>query len=129
MLRRVEEGALELDENEPYSCETFDGVSAAAAQFGTIETCHGPMIVNVPDGRALVVSLKNCAPEKRRAVHQNKKARAAARNSSFGLSRPAFLSLDSRVIRPHVVALLPSIRPETAKELQCEFSVECCAFS
>lgn len=77
VLRRVEEGALELDEKEPYSCETFEAVAAASAQFATIDTCHGPMILNVPDGRALVVSLKNCASsstseptaQKRRAVH------------------------------------------------------------
>ncbi len=71
VLRRVEEGALEVDEKEPYACETFEAVSAASAQFSTIDACHGPMILNVPDGRALVVSLKNCAPAstKRRAVH------------------------------------------------------------
>ena len=72
VLKRVEEGALELDEKEAYSCETFDGVSSAASQFSTIGSCHGPMILNVPDGRTLIVSLKNCpaatTPQKRRAV-------------------------------------------------------------
>ena len=68
ILKRVEEGAIVIDEDEPFSCETFTTVSAASSHFSAMDTCHAPLILNVPDGRAVVASLLKCptlAPKQR----------------------------------------------------------------
>lgn len=67
ILKRVEEGAVYIPDDEPYGCEVFDTVTDATSRFNAITACHGPMILNVPDGRAVVMSLNECAA-KRRAV-------------------------------------------------------------
>ena len=70
ILKRVEEGAIVIDEDEPFSCETFTTVSAASSHFSAMDTCHVPLILNVPDGRAVVASLLKCPAvvPKQRAV-------------------------------------------------------------
>lgn len=60
VLRRVEEGSVFVPDEEPFACEMFDGVSEASARFIATDSCHAPMILNVPDGRAVVMSLKKC---------------------------------------------------------------------
>ena len=67
VLKRVEEGALVIDENETWGCETFEGVAQAATRFAAMDACHVPTILSVPDGRAVVISLTDC-PQKRRAT-------------------------------------------------------------
>ncbi len=71
VLKRVEEGALFIDENEPFTCEVFSTFSDASAVFNSMEGCHAPIILNVPDGRAVIASLSQCddtTTKKRRAV-------------------------------------------------------------
>jgi hypothetical protein len=68
VLRRVEEGAIVVDENEPFYCEVFDNLDGAMTQFHTLDGCRLPLILNVPDGRAVVAALRECGIGKRRAV-------------------------------------------------------------
>jgi hypothetical protein len=72
ILKRVEAGSVYIPDDEPYRCETFETVDSAATAFGAMDTCHAPMILNVPDGRAVVTSLQNCdgsGAKKRRSTH------------------------------------------------------------
>ena len=70
ILKRVEEGAIYIPDDEPYGCEVFANVTDAGSRFTAMDGCHGPMMMNVPDGRAVVVSLSKCDDQKskRRAV-------------------------------------------------------------
>jgi hypothetical protein len=75
ILKRVEEGSIYIPDDEPFGCEVFDTVSGATAKFDTIDTCHAPMMLSLPDGRAVVASAYECpqtssstAGTKRRAV-------------------------------------------------------------
>lgn len=70
ILKRVEEGSIYIPDDEPYVCEIFETVTEAGTRFTAMDGCHGPMILNVPDGRAVVLSLNKCddAKTKRRVV-------------------------------------------------------------
>lgn len=69
ILRRVEEGSVFIPEDEPFVCRVFTNVSEASAAFVAMDTCHRPLILNVPDGRAVIASLTKCdGSEKRRSV-------------------------------------------------------------
>ena len=69
VLKRIEEGAIVIDEDEPFGCEVFTTVADASLAFDAMETCRGPLILNTPDGRAVVASLLKCpAVPKQRAV-------------------------------------------------------------
>lgn len=68
ILRRVEEGSIYIPDDEPFGCEVFSTVSEATSHFDAMDTCRAPLIVNVPDGRALVTSLNQCSAQKRRAA-------------------------------------------------------------
>jgi hypothetical protein len=69
ILRRVEQGSVFIPEEEPYGCSVFETIREAATHYDTMETCFAPMLLNVPDGRAVIASLRNCpAPTKQRAV-------------------------------------------------------------
>lgn len=61
ILRRVEEGAIYIPEDEPFGCEVFDTVAAATTHFDGIANCRAPMILSLPDGRAAVTSAHECA--------------------------------------------------------------------
>lgn len=67
VLRRVEEGSIFIPEDEPFTCEVFDGVTDATARYSALDSCHGAIILNVPDGKAVVTSLAKCGSGKRRA--------------------------------------------------------------
>lgn len=68
VLRRVEEGSVFIPEDEPFACEVFEGVTAATARYSAMDSCHGAIILNVPDGKAVVTSLQKCgSTSKRRA--------------------------------------------------------------
>lgn len=66
ILRRVEDGAIVIPVDEPYGCEVFANVTEAGARFTAMDGCHGPLMLNVPDGRAVVVSLNECSDTKKR---------------------------------------------------------------
>ena len=71
VLRRVEEGSIFLPEGEPFTCDVFPSISDASAVFTSMKACHAPVIMTVPDGRAVVTSLLQCddtQTKKRRAV-------------------------------------------------------------
>ena len=71
ILRRVEEGSIYIPDDEPYACEVFDTVAGASSHMSAMDTCHAPIILNVPDGRTLVTSLSDCTkPSKRRVVNR-----------------------------------------------------------
>ena len=69
ILKRVEEGSLYIPPEEPFSCEVFDDLEGGSARFRAMDSCHAPMILNVPDGRTVVTSLVDCGSSKRRAVN------------------------------------------------------------
>lgn len=71
LLRRVEQGSIVIPEGEPYGCEVYPNVTEAGLAFTAMDSCHGPMMLNVPDGRAVVVSKSECGEQstKRRSVH------------------------------------------------------------
>ena len=66
ILKRVENGSVYIPEDEPYGCEIFRNVAEAGARFTAMNECHGPMILNVPDGNAVVISLHECGDSKKR---------------------------------------------------------------
>jgi hypothetical protein len=72
ILKRVEEGSIYIPEDEPFGCAVFDTVAAATTHFDGLDTCRAPMILSVPDGRAVVTSAHECASTtgttRRRAV-------------------------------------------------------------
>ena len=61
ILRRIEEGAIALPENEPFTCNVFDTVVDATNHYTAMDGCHGALMLNTPDGRAVVASLLQCA--------------------------------------------------------------------
>lgn len=68
VLRRVEEGAIFVPDEEPYTCSVFEDVHAAVIAFGSMDACRAPMFLTVPDGRAVIASLRACGgPRKVRA--------------------------------------------------------------
>lgn len=70
VLRRVEEGSLYVPEEEPFQCEEFDTLVDATMRYTAMDSCHAPIVLNVPDGRAVVLSLSKCPdpPARQRAV-------------------------------------------------------------
>ena len=69
ILKRVEEGSIFIPDDEPFACEVFDHFDDASLHFHGLEDCHYPMIMNTGDGRAVVMSMRNCkGATKRRAV-------------------------------------------------------------
>lgn len=72
VLRRVEEGSVFIPETEPYVCDVYSDVTGAASHYLGMDTCRAPMMLSVPDGRAVVISLGACsgAGGRRRAVRR-----------------------------------------------------------
>ena len=70
VLKRVEEGSIFIPPEEPYGCQTFANVTEATAAFTAMDSCHAPLMLNVSDGRAVVLSLNKCpqGTSKRRAT-------------------------------------------------------------
>jgi hypothetical protein len=70
VLRRVEEGSLYIPEDEPFRCEEFDTLVDATLRYTAMNPCHAPIVLSVPDGRAVMLSLSKCpdTPSRQRAV-------------------------------------------------------------
>jgi hypothetical protein len=66
VLRRVQEGSTYIPETEPFACEVFDKMDGAMTRYSGLAPCHYPTILNVTDGRAVVMSMPTCEPEGRR---------------------------------------------------------------
>jgi hypothetical protein len=70
ILRRVEQGSIYIPEDEPFGCEVFKAISDATDRSAAMHSCHSPLVMSVPDGNAVVMSLRQCSttPTRRRAV-------------------------------------------------------------
>ena len=68
VLRRVAEGSIYIPEDAPFQCEVFEAAATAFSRFDGIEECHAPLILNVPDGRMVVMSLQRCHAARRRVM-------------------------------------------------------------
>jgi hypothetical protein len=68
MLRQVVAGSAAEPPDDPYRLETFDGFPAAAARFGALDNAMRPQIMSAPDGKLLVLSLRDPSAAKKRAV-------------------------------------------------------------
>jgi hypothetical protein len=68
IVRQVVAGSAAQPPDDPYQLETFDGFSAAAARFGTLDNTMRPQIMSAPDGKMLVLSLRDPLAVKKRAV-------------------------------------------------------------
>ena len=60
ILKRVEEGSIFIPEDEPFTCDVFETVNLASSHMAAMDTCRAPIILNVPDGRAIVASIADC---------------------------------------------------------------------
>ena len=68
ILRRVEAGSVYIPDDEPFHCEVYDDMNVATTSYNALDTCHGAMLLSVPDGKAVLTSLQKCGSLKRRAV-------------------------------------------------------------
>jgi hypothetical protein len=71
VLRRVEEGSIFIPDDEPFTCDVFSTLNDANSAFQAMDSCHGPIVLTVPDGRSVIASLHTCnttGTTKRRAV-------------------------------------------------------------
>jgi hypothetical protein len=66
VVRRVEEGSVFIPEDEPFACEVFDGMNEAMSSYEKLDPCHGATLMNVNDGRSVVLALRECEPGSRR---------------------------------------------------------------
>jgi hypothetical protein len=46
-----------------------DPINDATTRFTSVDGCRKPLVLSVPDGRSVVISLNQCAGVRRRAVH------------------------------------------------------------
>jgi hypothetical protein len=72
LLRRIEEGSIFIPEDEPRVCEVFPTMTEASSHYLGMGTCPGAMLLTVPDGRSLVVSMRDCTDDgtRRRVVRR-----------------------------------------------------------
>lgn len=72
LLRRVEEGSIFIPDDEPRVCDVFTTMAEASSHYLGMGTCHGAMMLTVPDGRSLVVSMRDCTDDgaRRRVVRR-----------------------------------------------------------
>lgn len=65
VLKRVEQGAIAVPDEEPFTCSVYDTVLDASMVFAQTDACRFPLIVSVPDGRMIVAMLQTCAAKQR----------------------------------------------------------------
>ena len=69
LLRRVEAGSVYIPDDEPHMCDMYSTVKEATSYYTAMGDCHSPMLMTVPDGNTLVISMRDCSsPPKRRVV-------------------------------------------------------------
>lgn len=66
VLRRVEAGSVFIPDDEPFGCEVFGQMNEALIRYNGLESCTAPLLLNTPDGRAVVMSLAKCETVARR---------------------------------------------------------------
>lgn len=57
IVKQVKAGGYQDD--SPFQVEPFDGIAGASARFGALTDSYKPMIASSPDGKLLVISLRN----------------------------------------------------------------------
>lgn len=70
VIRRSASGAAAIDPNEPFTLSQFDTMTAGVASYGAIAAELRPMLMTSPDGRVLVLSLKELPQPKRRSARR-----------------------------------------------------------
>jgi len=69
ILKRITAGAAFVPSPDgPFAVESFDGVDAAVARFSSLTGDRVPMMLSVPDGKFVVIMLREPAAMKRRAA-------------------------------------------------------------
>lgn len=68
VLRRVVSGSAATSPDNPFTVETFDNVTLASSRFASITTEQRPILITVPDGQTLVISIRSDEGTKRRAA-------------------------------------------------------------
>ena len=68
ILRRVEAGSVYIPEDEPHACDVFSKFADGSDYYSAMAACHSPMLMTMPDGNTIVLSLKSCSNGKRRTV-------------------------------------------------------------
>lgn len=68
IVHQIVAGSASEPLDDPYRLEAFDGFFAAAARFGALDNTMRPQIMTAPDGKLLVLSLRDPLPLKKRAV-------------------------------------------------------------
>jgi hypothetical protein len=66
VLRRVEAGSIFIPEDEPFSCEVFQQMTDAMTHYNGLQGCQSPLVMNMLDGTAVVMSMAKCEPAGRR---------------------------------------------------------------
>ncbi len=66
VLRRVEAGSIFIPEDEPFSCEVFQQMTDAMTRYNGLAGCQSPLVMNMLDGTAVVMSMAKCEPSGRR---------------------------------------------------------------
>ena len=69
VLRRMAAGAAADSGNDSFRVEQFDQMYAATERFMAIDRNHQPMLFTMPDGRMLVISLREPELRRRAAPH------------------------------------------------------------
>jgi hypothetical protein len=69
IVRRLAAGTAIDTSNDPFNLEQFDAVNDAVQRFAKIDQDHRPMLMTAPDGRVLVIALRQPEPKRRAVVH------------------------------------------------------------
>jgi hypothetical protein len=67
VVKRVTSGTYTPPADAPFATETFDGVDGATARFASVAADRAPILLTAPDGKFLVIMLKNPIQRKRAA--------------------------------------------------------------
>ena len=70
ILRRVEQGSIYIPDTEAFGCDVYSEVNEATSHYSGMDLCRKAMVLTVPDGKSVVVSLQQCdgAGARRRAA-------------------------------------------------------------
>jgi hypothetical protein len=69
IVRRFAAGAAIDSGGDIFQIDQFDGMSDAVRRFSGFSTDHKPMLMTAPDGRFLVIALRQPEPRRRAAAH------------------------------------------------------------
>lgn len=69
VVRRIVSGSSTDSGNGAYQLESFDGSSDGYARFAAIESNYRPLMMTTPDGKTIVLSLRQAEPKRRGVRH------------------------------------------------------------